>query len=532
LYTPAGRGPPFGRDRTVLFNSYEFIFALLPIGLAVYYAAVGADRRDLGLAWLVAVSLFFYAWWNPTYLWLIGASILGNFALGTQLARTDRSASLRRRLLILGIGANLGLLGWYKYSRFAAANLSALTGLDLHLEPVVLPLAISFFTFVQLTFLVDAYRGIVRDFNLLHYALFVTFFPHLIAGPIVHHKDLMPQFARKQVRTGLAGDLAVGFTYFAIGLLKKTVLADNVAPFATRVFDAAHAGAPLHFFEAWGGALAYTVQLYFDFSGYADMAIGASRMFGILLPLNFASPYKATSIIEFWRRWHMTLSRFLRDYLYIPLGGNRSGTFARYRNLMITMLLGGLWHGAGWTFVLWGGLHGFYLVVNHALRALRARFLGHDLARPPLWVPITGAIATQLAVVVGWVFFRAGSLDAALSMLHAMAGGNGFDAGVLADIARARLAHRPPPDPTVWLGSFGRVLGFAWIAVLFAIAWLLPATHELLHRYEPALMEGFPLRRGRFEWKPTWPWAVALASLAAVGVLYVAGVSEFLYFQF
>lgn len=516
----------------MLFNSYEFLFALLPISLVVYHLAGAWGRRDLGLAWLVLVSLFFYGWWDPAYLPLIGVSILGNFALGTQVARTDLGAALRRRLLAGGIAANLCLLAYYKYSRFAIANVAALTGADVALEPLVLPLAISFFTFVQLTFLVDAYRGIVRDFNLTHYALFVTFFPHLIAGPIVHHKDLMPQFARKQVRTGLAGDLAVGATYFAIGLFKKTVLADNVAPFATRVFDAAESGAALHFFEAWGGALAYTVQLYFDFSGYADMAIGASRMFGILLPLNFASPYKATSIIEFWRRWHMTLSRFLRDYLYVPLGGNRRGSFARYRNLVITMLLGGLWHGAGWTFVLWGGLHGFYLVVNHALRALRVRYLGHDLARPPLWVPIAGAVATQLAVVVGWVFFRAGSLDAALAMLAAMAGGNGFDAGVVAELVQSKLARQPGPDPSEWLGSFGRILGFGWIALLFAIAWLLPATHQLLHRFEPALMEGFPLRSGRFEWRPTWPWAVAIASLAAAGVLFVAGQSEFLYFQF
>jgi len=516
----------------VLFNSYEFIFGLLPISLLIYHLAGAFGRRDLGLAWLVLVSLFFYAYWDATYLWLIGGSVIGNFALGGQLARQDLQSQFRRSLLIFGVAANLALLGYYKYAHFAAENFALLTGGEVAMQPIVLPLAISFFTFVQLTFLVDAYRGVVRDFNLIHYTLFVTFFPHLIAGPIVHHKDLMPQFARKLVKSGLAGDLAVGATIFSIGLFKKAVLADNVAPYATRVFDSALAGGQLQFFEAWGGALAYTVQLYFDFSGYADMAIGASRMFGILLPLNFASPYKATSIIEFWRRWHMTLSRFLRDYLYVALGGNRHGAVARYRNLAITMLLGGLWHGAGWTFVVWGALHGFYLIVNHALRAFRANVLGHDLARSPWWIIVCGAVVTQLAVVVGWVFFRAANLDTALAMLHAMAGGNGLDLLALAEFVRAKLGAGGTADISALLGSFGGLTGFVWIGLLFAIAWFMPATHEFMHRYEPALLEKADVTSGRFEWRPSLPWAFALSSLAVIGVLYISGVSEFLYFQF
>jgi len=264
----------------------------------------------------------------------------------------------------------------------------------------VLPLGISFFTFQKIALLADAYEGKIQSLNFLDYALFVLFFPQLIAGPIVHHSEAMSQFqTRGPVQASV---IAMGLTIFAIGLANKVLLADSLAVYATPQFDAAAAGAPLSFLAAWSGALAYTLQLYFDFSGYTDMAIGAALLFGVRLPLNFNSPYKARNIIDFWRRWHMTLSRFLRDYLYIPLGGNRHGKLSRYLNLFITMLFGGLWHGAGWTFIFWGALHGFYLAINHGWEALLARFGAGDV-NPGGARRLGAQVVTFLAVVVGWV---------------------------------------------------------------------------------------------------------------------------------
>ena len=354
----------------MLFNSYEFIFLFLPIVLLGFHLIGKQGHHRVAIAWLVGASLFFYGWWNPAYLLLMLFSVLFNYSVGVSLSNTSGRKLLSKTILTIGVSVNLAILGYFKYANFFVDNLNALSGTNLILNEVILPLAISFFTFQQIAYLVDAYRGKTKEYNFLHYCLFVTFFPQLIAGPIVHHKEMLPQFAKDAVYKLRSKHLAIGITIFALGLFKKVVLADGVSVYATPVFNAAEAGVMLTFFEAWGGALAYTFQLYFDFSGYSDMAIGIARMFGIRLPLNFNSPYKATSIIDFWRRWHITLSRFLRDYLYIPLGGSRKGRVRRYINLMTTMILGGLWHGAGWTFLLWGALHGFYLMINHAKRFL------------------------------------------------------------------------------------------------------------------------------------------------------------------
>ena len=333
----------------MLFNSHIFIFFFLPITLLVFHQIGRRGKHRLAISWLVAASFFFYGWWNPPYLGLILISILFNYVLGVSLSRIPR-----KTLLIVGISGNLALLGYFKYANFFTDTLNALTDANIALQQIVLPIAISFFTFQQITYLVDAYRGETQEYNFLHYCLFVTFFPQLIAGPIVHHKEMLPQFAEKSLYKIKADNLAVGVTIFIIGLFKKVILADGIAVYATPMFDAAEWYDSLTFFEAWCGALAYSLQLYCDFSGYSDMAIGIARMFGVKLPINFYCPYKAHNIIEFWRRRHITLSRFLRDYLYFPIGGNRRGVSRRYVNVMITMLLGGLWHGAGWTFVVWG----------------------------------------------------------------------------------------------------------------------------------------------------------------------------------
>ena len=342
----------------MLFNSYGFLFLFLPVTLIVFFALGQRQRsKKLAMAWLVVTSLFFYAWWNPAYLGIMLGSIIFNYTVGFVLSAED-SPLAKKLVLTYGIVVNLGLLGYYKYANFFVDSLNAVFGDVIFLETILLPLAISFFTFQQIAYLIDTYRGETRELNFLHYCLFVTFFPQLIAGPIVHHKEMLPQFDRDSLYSINIRRHAVGYSIFTLGLFKKVVLADGIAAYATPAFFAADSGIELTLFEAWTGALAYTLQLYFDFSGYSDMAIGLARMFGIRLPLNFNSPYKATNIVDFWRRWHMTLSRFMRDYIYIPLGGNRQGIIGgRNANLMTTMLLGGLWHGAGWNFLFWGGLH-------------------------------------------------------------------------------------------------------------------------------------------------------------------------------
>ena len=450
---------------------------------------------------------------------------------------TSKQASKQAKLLLAsGIAVNLGLLGYFKYANFFVDNLNALAGSSHTLEAIILPLAISFFTFQQITYLVDAWRGETREYRFLHYALFVTFFPQLIAGPIVHHREMLPQLARDTLYRLNAGHLAVGITIFALGLFKKVVLADGIAVYATPVFDAAEAGVTLTFFEAWGGALAYSLQLYFDFSGYSDMAIGLARMFGVRLPLNFNSPYKATSIIDFWRRWHITLSRFLRDYLYIPLGGSRKGEARRMVNLMITMLLGGLWHGAGWTFVLWGGLHGLYLMVNHGWRKL------FSVDEPSRLRRLFGWALTMLVVVVAWVPFRAESLDGAMAVLGAMAGGNGLSLpeqliGRLGSVEQWLIAHGAVFHGMFLNGVFpDPKSGIAGIAILVLIAALFPNTQQFMCRYRPAFEtyhgEIGRLRYHWLEWRASLVWVLFISVVLTLAILHLTRVSEFLYFQF
>ena len=496
----------------MLFNSYEFIFAFVPVTLIVFYLLGRWQQPRIAIAWLVGASLFFYGWWNPAYLGLIIGSILFNYSFGLALSRGHNKN--KYFILVFGIAGNLGLLGYYKYANFFIDNINLLSGINFNVGTIILPLAISFFTFQQITYLVDAYRGETREYNFLHYCLFVTFFPQLIAGPIVHHKEMLPQFGKRSVYAFHHENFSVGITIFVIGLFKKVVIADGISVFATPVFSAAASGTTLTFFEAWSGTLAYSFQLYFDFSGYSDMAIGIARMVGIHLPLNFHSPYKATSIIEFWRRWHMTLSRFLRDYLYIPLGGNRKGPSRRYVNLFITMLLGGLWHGAGWTFVLWGGLHGLYLVINHAWEKIK-KMLSLEFNSRSWWSSIPARFLTFFAVAVGWVFFRAADFDSAISILHSMFA---FDHIQLNDAFRNGLIEKPH-----------RVRN--WFIVLFCIVWLMPNTQQLLARYSPSLepVEG---TGGKLEWKPNLYWACGIIFLAIWAINNMDSISEFLYFQF
>src|SRR6202158_191158 len=395
----------------MLFNSYAFIFLSLPIALVGYFV-MGRLGNLAPVIWLALASLVFHSVTNWQFVPLLLASVAFNYVIGLLLISKRLRPGLRVAVLTIGVTGDLLVLGTFKYAGFLAANLNTIFSTGLTLD-ILLPVGISFYTFTQIAFLVDAYRGNVARYALPHYVLFVTYFPHLIAGPILHHKEMIPQFERAAARRPDPHLILCGLIIFGIGLFKKTCLADGIQPLVSLAFGP---NAPT-FGQAWIGALAYTFQLYFDFSGYSDMAIGISLMFGIFLPLNFNSPYKDTSIIDFWRRWHMPLSQSLRDYLYIPLGGNRHGRTLRYVNLMITMVLGGLWHGAAWTFVAWGALHGIYLFINHAWNNFGTTI-------PPRFTRLAetaALILTFLSVVVAWVFFRADSISSALTILSRMA---------------------------------------------------------------------------------------------------------------
>ena len=513
----------------MLFSSYTFVFGFLPLTWLAFSLAAWMGS-GLVVPVLIVSSLVFYAWSGLDNLILIIISMTVNYWLGFWLAGTHS-----RLLLGAGIVFNLGLLSYFKYADFLASNLAHLTGWleTVHFE-TALPLAISFFTFLQLAYLVDAYRKKTDPHAFLDYVLFVSFFPHLIAGPLVHHNDIITQF-REGRMVPRSENLAVGLSVFALGLIKKLAIADTLALYVDPTYQAASVGQSIGILAAWGATLAYTFQIYFDFSAYSDMALGLGRMFGITFPSNFNSPYRSYSIIEFWRRWHQTLSQFLRDYLYFPLGGSRCGMARTYVNLMVVMVLGGLWHGAAWNFVTWGGLHGFYLLVNHGWVAARQGPLAGIGKIPAL---VRGGVAwtvTFLAVVVAWVFFRAPDMTAALRIVKAMIG---LESWFL------------PTSYAMRLGDWSGRLGFAehlrdelfegrsqilWLTAALAIVLLLPNSQNWMSRFALASKEKRDRPRPaiiEMVWNPTSLWAVASGVLLAIGVSLLGNYHPFLYFNF
>jgi D-alanyl-lipoteichoic acid acyltransferase DltB (MBOAT superfamily) len=497
----------------MLFSSHIFLFLFLPLtlgGFCLFSRLLGPKPAKI---WLTVTSLFFYGWWNPLYVTLIVASMLVNFSLGRQIGAAVRAGRSGKAWLALGLTANLLLLGYYKYANFFTDNANALFGTHWDIGQIILPLGISFFTFTQIAYLVDVRRGVVCEYDLGDFLLFITFFPHLIAGPIIHHKEMMPQFRETKTFRFHWDNLAVGLAIFAVGLFKKAVIADRLGDTAGKIFGAGAAGTPMVARDAWGGALCYTFQLYFDFSGYSDMAIGLARMFGIVLPLNFNSPYKAVSIADFWRRWHMTLSRFLRDYLYIPLGGNRCGKIRRYVNLTLTMVIGGFWHGAAWTFVLWGLFHGVCLAVNHLWQAAwgarrRPAFL------PPWLTTWTARAFTFILIVIGWVLFRAADMHAARHLLDSM-----FGLG---------------PHPLVGSPSLFRTSVWVWVACMLAFVWLLPNTAEIFNAHQPypAVVKNEPALGRWFLWNMGTVRACLCGIVLGVAILSLSKSGEFLYYNF
>ncbi|MFH0783193.1 MAG: MBOAT family protein [Pseudomonadota bacterium] len=482
----------------MVFNSFSFIALFLPITLLGFYF-LAQKSQQFAAVWLIMASFFFYGSWDYRFIPILLTSIFINYFACKQII----SATLtnRRLLLTTSITFNLLLLGFFKYVNFFILSINDVTSGDIPSLNIILPVGISFFTFTQISLLVDAHHDKIKELNLTHYLLFTSYFPYIVAGPILHHQEMLPQFADPKHYQVKADNFSVGISLFVFGLGKKLLIADNLAAAISPVF----AGDNPHLFQAWLGMLAYTLQLYFDFSGYSDMAVGVSRLMGFRIPINFHSPYKATSVSDFWQRWHISLSRFLRNYLYIPLGGNRRGQFNRYRNLILTMLLGGLWHGANWTFVIWGGLHGLYLCVQHGWQSVQTQH-----RQPTVFRNTFNRFITFIAVMVAWCFFRAADVGSAFKVLAGMVGMNGL-------------------SPISEIDSFGYIL----LALSTFVAFSMPNTNELFLSTEtgqgvaPASPSILTVR-----WSPNVRWGLAIGCIFALCVLSIERTSDFIYAQF
>ena len=522
----------------MLFNSPIFLFVFLPATVIGYLLARQLAGPRAVLGWLLTASVLFYAWWNPVYVPLLLGLALFNFTVARLIA-AGRAAGRRHRvnlLLTFGIVVDLLVLGYFKYTDFLIDSANVLLRSNYPLQHIILPLGISFFTFQKIAYLVDASRGEVIEHDLLEYCFFVMFFPQLLAGPITHHSEIFSQIKGPWAFALKPSNFMLGLTIFVIGLFKKVVLADHFAPLVSPAYDAVAAGHPLDFFLAWQAAIAFKFQLYFDFSGYSEMALGAARLFGVQLPLNFNSPYRALNVVDFWRRWHMTLTRFLRDYVYIPLGGSRRGTAILYRNLIVTLALSGLWHGAAWHFVVWGSLQGASMVVAHAWRSVWRpinAWWSHAIAR----------LVTFFTLTMILVMHRAPSTAAALEIYRGMANlphpwyqALGPIAGALSWLG-VRFDGPPAASDELEL--------VLWFVAWLAFVWFLPNTQQLLARWHPAynygvvererdlpLPERIPAFTMEMQWRPNVAGAVFVGVLAALACLSLRHISEFLYFKY
>jgi D-alanyl-lipoteichoic acid acyltransferase DltB (MBOAT superfamily) len=517
----------------VLFNSLPFVFIFLPLTLAGYYLMIRAGLARWVFVFLAAASLVFYAVWNPPYVILLLVSMGGNFLIGNWLDARREAGRGNALAMTLGLVFNVGLLFYFKYANFFVDNLNTAAGTTFNLERILLPLAISFYTLQQIAYLVDVARGEVRPGGLWRYATFVIFFPQLIAGPIVHYKEMMPQFFGRRLGRFAAANLTVGLTIFAIGLFKKAVIADSAALYATPVYDAALAGGTVGLLAAWKAAACYTLQLYFDFSGYSDMALGLARMFGIKLPPNFHSPLRAASIIEYWRRWHMTLQQFIVAYMHQPLvvpltrwGAERGyGKWQMYTlttagPTVILFLVIGFWHGAAWTFVIFGLMHGVYLSVNEFWRMWRRK--ARKKAPPKLPDMIFYHALTLICVAAANVVFRAESVASAVAIWTGMV--RLSDLGQLPQILPANAVEMIT-EPLLFVLVCAALIGF------------FPNTQQIMGRYTPILnwhrWKHVAPPAVRLTWRPSLPWAIYTGVVLFLGVAFISrGQTEFIYFNF
>lgn len=505
----------------MLFNSPVYIFIFLPLVFAGYFALNRQRLILAGKAWLVLASLFFYAYWKTDNLIIIMSSMLINYALGTILHKAKQLTGKKKRinlnlLLTSGIVFNLGLIAYYKYGNFFIENINQVLKNDFPLPEITLPLAISFFTFQQIAYLVDCCQYDSEEYDFLNYCLFVTFFPQLIAGPIVHHREMMPQFSDLRQKKINWNNISTGIFIFSMGLFKKVIIADTFATWANLGFDGK---TTLDLWHAWGTSLSYTLQLYYDFSGYTDMAIGAALLFNIRLPINFNSPYKSVTIQDFWRRWHMTLSRWFRDYCYIPLGGNRKGALRTYINVLITFLLVGLWHGAGWSFIIWGGMHGFALI---CCRLWQRK--GFHLPILPAW------LLTFLFVNTAWVFFRATSFAKGLEIVKGMTKIQHII--IPKNFWESFLQPHIPilPQLTAEHSAFSGLIQAEWL-IFFIVVTLFSANTIQISRFIPP-STNLASSRLRLRYSLTWAVITGIALAISLQKILYSPSKEFIYFNF
>ena len=503
----------------MLFNSVEFIFVFLPIALFVHFSA--ARLGDVyAVCATVLSSLFFYAWWKPPYVLLLLTLLLASFWLGkTIFSNPGRS----RVYAFIGVILNLGVLAYYKYAGFLGSIFSGSEA-----GPANVPLALSFTTFVLIAFLVEIARNPVAV-SLPQFSMFLTFFPHLIAGPIVRWSELGPQLSERFQHIVNWSNIATGLTVFILGLVKKVLIADQLALYVTPVFDAAAARAPVTSTAAWGASYAYSLQLYYDFSGYSDMAVGLGLLFNLRLPVNFAAPFRSTNIVDFWRRWHVTLSRFLRDFLYVPIGGNSRGKIKQSSNLLMTMVLGGLWHGANWTFIAWGAFHGLLLIINHAWRSIAGQSSSRIFAA-------MGWALTFTAFAISMTFFRAADIQAAGRLLEAMFG---FAPAVSEqpikvsfDFWLMEKGYVNASALSSWFGSYWSLNGTLCTLGVLAFALAIPDTMEFVDYREGDPRSNWRRNWGILRWSPNPFWATAAVATFVVVFASLGHFSEFLYYQF
>ncbi|CAA0123817.1 Peptidoglycan O-acetyltransferase [Halioglobus japonicus] len=512
----------------MLFNSIEFLFFFLPAVLLGFLLLQRLGHLRPIKFWLVACSLFFYAWWNPVYLLLLLLSAGVNYSLGRVLAKGGKDQG--RQWLVLGIAFNLGLLGYFKYGNFFLDSVTQAMHWGFNFEYIVLPLAISFYTFQQITYLVDSRKGLTDSHNLLDYLLFVSFFPQLIAGPIVHHKEILPQFSRLTDRSKNSANITIGLSILVVGLFKKVVVADGFGFFSNGVFTLAAAGSPLATLDALVGVFAYSFQLYFDFSGYSDMAIGLACLFGIKLPVNFFSPFRAQNISDFWRMWHATLARFLRDYVYAPLGGFFCSPGRQRFNLFTTMFIGGVWHGAGWTFIVYGLCHGSYVIIHQLWRVKVSGPLG--LVGKKSYNALA-QVFTFLVVALTLVVFRADSLATAGRVYSSLFNWNGFQ--FLPAYEFKIFSNNALELMSGLFGVHGKEgVIFFFLALALAACWLLPSTYQLFRHCDIAIDKPLAGREPivALQWQDNWRWGLFIGILAIASMVNLTQVSEFLYFQF
>lgn len=507
----------------MLFNSFPFLFAFLPVVLLGFHL-VGRLGRIVAIGWLSAASLIFYGYWNRAFLLLLLGSIVFNFLCAQAIARAGQGSGPQRAFLCAGIAGNLSLLGYYKYLFPLLNAAGSLTTPEHYFGSVVLPLGISFFTFTQIGYLIDLQQGEASALGLLDHLFFVAFFPHLIAGPILHHREFMPQVTKARVFRLEWEDVAAGATWFVMGLFKKVAIADQIAPGADLLY-ASPGGQPL--LKVWYGVLCYAVQIYFDFSGYSDMAIGLARMFSLRFPLNFNSPYKAKSIIEFWQRWHITLTNYLRLYVFNPIvlavnfrrmaqgkaiGRPGLGTADGFCSMiaipsLITMLIAGIWHGAGRQFLAFGLLHGIFICINHAWRTFVPKWrVGSGSGRA---AAAASVFVTFIATLSAQVFFRADSVEDAFAVFRGAAGAKGLG-----------LAPYAGPDVSHW----------AVLGLIFIVVWCFPNTQQILGRYSGEVNTSWA--SSFWQWQPTWSWAMAIGATFFVSFVLIRTAARFLYFQF